>query len=263
MANYFDLVKMPTFSTDDAVQLTGNLKTAQSLLRRLVRRGLVRKVRSQLYAPVDAGTNQVIASRFQIATGIDRRCYVSHHSAFEYYGLANQVFYDVYVSSVTRFSSFEFEGWTYRRVPSKSEDGVVTPRDSLGVRVTDLERTVVDNIKDFERIGGLDELVACLDALPYLESQRLLHYLSGYGSQVLYQKAGYFLERYRDTLRLPDRFFDECLRRMGKSTRYLLSERGQDNVYDRRWQLVVPRGLFGSGGVASHSRRTPALQSTR
>lgn len=248
MADYFDLVKMPTFSTNDVVGLTGNLKAAQSLLRRLLSRGLVKKVRSQLYAPVDAGTNQVIASRFQIATAINRYCYVSHHSAFEYYGLANQVFYDVYVSSVVRFSNFEFEGWTYKRVPSKSEDGVVTPRDSIGVRVTDLERTVVDSIKDFEKIGGLDELLACLDALPFLESQKLLHYLAGYRSQVLYQKAGFLLERYRDTLRLPGKFFDECLRGMGKSTRYLLSERSSDSSYSKRWQLVVPRSLLENGG---------------
>jgi predicted transcriptional regulator of viral defense system len=248
VADYFDLVKMPTFSTNDAVELAGNLKAAQSLLRRLMGRGLVKKVRSQLYAPVSPGTDRVIASRFQVASAINQRAYVSHHTALEYYGVANQVFYDVYVSSASRFPSFAFEGWTYRRVPSRFEDGVVTPRNTTGVRITDLERTVVDSIRDFEKIGGLDELLSCLGALTFLDVEGLLRYLGKYDSQVLYQKTGYILEHYRDALKLSDSFFSECMRKTGRSTRYLLSHPLQGGVYDGRWQLVVPQGLFEVGG---------------
>lgn len=248
MADYFDLVRMPTFSTNDVAEITGNLKTAQSLLRRLAKKGLVRKVRSQLYAPVQAGTGQVIASRFQIATAVNPSAYVSHHTAFEYYGLANQVFYDVYVSSTSRFPSFQFEGWTFRRVPSKLDDGVVVPRTSQGVKVTDLERTVVDSVKDFEKIGGLEELLSCLSSVTYLDGETLLHYLDRYNSQVLYQKIGYLLEHYRQGLKLTDSFFDKCLLKTGRSTRYLLSRPAENGVYDRRWQLVVPRDLFRDGG---------------
>ena len=49
--------------------------------------------------------------------------------------------------------------------------GVVEPRTTQGVRVTDLERTVIDSIKDFEKIGGLEELMNCLSLVHYLSRQ--------------------------------------------------------------------------------------------
>jgi hypothetical protein len=42
-------------------------------------------------------------------------------------------------------------------VVSKLKKGVVEPKNTSGVRVTNLERTVIDNIKDFKKIGGFEE----------------------------------------------------------------------------------------------------------
>ncbi|MEG0107282.1 MAG: hypothetical protein RR705_00310 [Lachnospiraceae bacterium] len=39
---------------------------------------------------------------------ITESAYISHHTAIEYHGMPDQVFYDVYVSSKTRFHDFEF-----------------------------------------------------------------------------------------------------------------------------------------------------------
>lgn len=36
-----------------------------------------------------------VANRFQIASAIHSSSYVSHHSAFEYYGITDQTYYDV------------------------------------------------------------------------------------------------------------------------------------------------------------------------
>ncbi|MGV8147179.1 MAG: hypothetical protein ACLKAK_12080 [Alkaliphilus sp.] len=51
--------------------------------------------------------------------------YISHHSAFEYYGLANQVFYEVYVSSETKFQKFDFGKVTFKYIASRMKEGVV------------------------------------------------------------------------------------------------------------------------------------------
>src|SRR5690554_5774601 len=132
-----------------------------------MKKGLVKKIRSNMYSCVNPATDQVMASRFQIACASSKSAYLSHHSAFEYYGLANQVYYEVYISSETRFRDFEFEGVRYKYVASKINDGVIEPKNSEGIRVTDLERTVVDSIKDFEKIGGFEELLNCLSAIHY------------------------------------------------------------------------------------------------
>jgi predicted transcriptional regulator of viral defense system len=95
--------------------------------------------------------------QYAIASRAAPDAYVAYHSAFEYHGLANQVYYDVFVATQSRFREFEHDGITYRRVQSPYEDGIEAKAD--GVRVTDLERTVVDGIGNFEKSGGLEELL--------------------------------------------------------------------------------------------------------
>ena len=41
----------------------------------------------------------------------------------EYYGITDQVYYDVYVASETSFREFEFDGYTRRYVASKDSGG--------------------------------------------------------------------------------------------------------------------------------------------
>lgn len=104
--------------------------------------------------------------------------------------------YEVYVSSFKRFTDFKFEGMTYKCITSKIDLGVVYPRNTQGIRVTSLERTVVDSIKDFEKIGGLEELLNCISSVPYLDEKQIIKYLAAYGIQFLYQKTEHFEGEY-------------------------------------------------------------------
>jgi hypothetical protein len=93
-----------------------------------------------------------------------------------------------------------------------------------------------------EKVGGLEELLSSLEMLPYLDPAKLSSYLVCYGKQVLYQKTGYLLSQFNQTLRLPESFFAECEAHVGKSVRYLDQDLPDaDKAYDRRWRLVVPR----------------------
>jgi predicted transcriptional regulator of viral defense system len=114
------------------------------------------------------------------------------------------VFYEIYVSSEKRFDDFEFNGITYKYVSSKISSGVIEPKNTQGIRVTTLERTVVDSIKDFEKIGGLEELLNCIESISHLNENKLIKYLDAYNLQFLYQKAGFLLEHYKDQLQLSD-----------------------------------------------------------
>lgn len=244
MKGFSELAKLTVFSVADVEAMAGNVHTARSMLARLMDKGFVRKIRSNMYSAVNQSTDGVVASKYQIACAINDSAYLTHHTAFEFYGLANQVYYEVYAASGPRFRDFEFEGITYRRVAPRIDLGVVEPRITQGVRVTNLERTVIDSINDFEKIGGFDELLNCLSLVHYLDEAKLKAYLDAYGVQALYQKAGYLLEYFRDEMHLNQEFIAYCKNQVGKSTRYLLKEAKHGGKYVRDWGLVVPEGLF-------------------
>lgn len=242
---FTELAKHPVFSIDDVRKLVGNVKTAYTQLDRLMKRDLVKKIRKNIYSVVNPTTGQLVATRYQIACAITDTAYISHHSAFEYYGLANQVFYEMYVSSETKFNHFEYAYVTYKYVASRMKEGVVEAKNTTGVRITDLERTVVDSIRDFNKIGGLEELLNCLEGVHYLDEKKLKRYLNIYNTQGLYQRVGYLLAHYRKEMQLSKAFIEYCKGRVGKSRRYLVGEAKGDSLYNSEWKLMVPKRLFG------------------
>lgn len=241
---YNQLAKYPVFTINEVEKLTGNSKTAYSQLDRLMKKGLIKKVRKNIYSAVNPVTSQIVATRYQIACAITDTAYISHHSAFEYYGLANQVFYEVYVSSETKFNTFEHDHVTYKYVASRMQEGTVKAKNTTGVRITDLERTVIDSIRDYNKIGGFEELLKCLEGIHYLDEAKLLRYLKVYNTQGLYQRVGYLLQHYQKEVQVSNDFINCCKGKIGKSRRYLLNEFIDGSTYNREWDLMVPKGLF-------------------
>ena len=238
------LAKYPVFTIDDVKKLAGNEKTAYSQLNRLMKKDLVKKIRKNIYSVVNPATGQTVATRYQIACAINKTAYISHHSAFEYYGLANQVFNEVYVSSESKFNQFEYDYITYKYVASRMEEGIVEAKNTTGVRITDMERTVIDSIHDFYKIGGFEELLNCLEGINYLDEKKLKRYLEIFDIQGLYQRVGYLLNHYRKDFQLSKEFIEYCKSKVGNSKRYLVNESKEESYYNSEWGLMVPIGLF-------------------
>lgn len=87
-------------------------------------------------------TERSIPNRFQVASHITEDSFVSHYSAFEFYGYANQAFYDVYFSTEKEVRSFDYDGPNYQPVLWRGNNSIMEMNN--GVRVTSLERTVIE-----------------------------------------------------------------------------------------------------------------------
>ena len=242
MKYYEQLLEKGCFTWNDISEMVGNRNSASDLIQNYLRKGYIQSVKRNLYVAINLADGEPVVNRYVIASNVTESAYISHHTALEYYGCTNQVFYDVYVSSNTKFNTFEFNGLTYRYLMSRINDGIVKKTD--GTRVTDLERTVIDSINDFEKIGGLEELLRSLQMIPYTNEENLLRYLKSYDKQVLFQKTGYILEQFKDSLKISETFFQACKAEILKSVRYLY--RGMEkekSVYNKKWRLYVPEQL--------------------
>lgn len=239
---YFELLKKPVFKMEDVNIFYNNMDSARSAIKRLMKEGMVAKIRNNMYTCISGETGAPVANRFQIASQITPTSYVSHHTAMEYYGITDQVYYEVYVSSETSFRDFTFNGYTYRFVMSKSLEGIDKLPYSGGVAVTNLERTIVDSIKDMDKISGIEEVVQNMESVHRMQEKRLLKYLELYQNQFLYQKMGYLLSQHKEQMGLSDVFFEKCKEEIGKSKRYLTRDQ-EGGSYDDTWKLVVPDDL--------------------
>ena len=239
---YFELAKHPVFTVKDVNKYYKKIDSARSAIKYLMANGKAVKIRNGLYTCISAENGGPIANRFQIASSISDSSYVSHHTAMEYYGVTDQVFYEVYVSSDTRFHDFTFDGYTYHFVKSRLSEGIDSPAYSGGIRVTDKERSLIDCIKDFNKIAGLEELIAIINSISNISEEKLLYYLRLYDNQFLYQKSGLLLQPFSKSLGLSSAFFDICREHIGKSKRYLTHDDNEAR-YNIEWKLVIPNNL--------------------
>lgn len=229
------------FNKGDLISQFESDKQYENWLAKMLYAKKITQIRKGLYALLD-NNGFALCSKFEIATKISADSFVAYHSALEYYGVANQVFNDVYVGSSTRFNSFVFNDVEYicRTVSLFKQVMFIA---SANVKVTSLERAVIDCIDKIELAGGIDELLNALDQIRVLDEDKLLEVLKMYGKTFLYQKAGYILEHFKSELGLTDDFFDICKRQIKNKTYYFLQDEYKKISFNSKWLLVAPTDL--------------------
>lgn len=249
MNNYEKVLSLKVFNNEDIFKLTNNLNTSYSMLRNLLLSEKIKKVKKDLYTVCDIESKNVIADQYMIASKIKEDSYVCYHSALEYYGIKNQVFYDVYVSSKKRFTNFEFDGYYYNYIKSRHDFGILK---SDSVRVTDKERTFIDCINKTELAGGNEELIICLELIGKLKGNKILEYLKYYNSKKLYAKVGFMLELLNDVVGVEKDIIEKCKENINDKRYYFNKEtQKSDNKYFSDWNLIVPK-IFLTRGELLH-----------
>lgn len=236
MKYYEQMLELGCFNKSKIIELTGTDAAAKSILYDYQKKGYIEKVKRDLYVVISLETKQPVLSRYQIGSQLYPDAVISHHSAFEVFGYANQVFYEVYVETESRFRDFEYNRiWYYHMRKNICKDVVTNGK----LRVTGIEQTIVDSIKDFNKIAGLEEVLRCIMLVPGVREDKLLEAISAYNNMFLYQKCGYILEQLQDDLGLSNSFFEYLSRHVTDSKRYLIKENRQ-NVWNPKWKLYVP-----------------------
>ena len=250
MKFYFEMMKKPVFTSEDIATFYTNKKSGNNYVLKLVSEGYVERIRKNLYTCISPETGLPIANKYQIASAITDTSFVSHHTALEYYGVTDQVYYDVYVSSATRFKEFEYDGYAYKCVVTNHLEGVVNPPMTNGIRVSEIEKTLIDSLKDMDKIAGIEEVLSAIELLPTLDEKNILAHLEKYENQFLYQKIGFVLTQYKNQFNLSKEFFNECKKRAGKSKRYLTKDT-KCTTWNKKWKLMIPDNMFNlkNGGI--------------
>jgi predicted transcriptional regulator of viral defense system len=244
MKIYEKLLKLGVFTLNDVINIYGNRNSAASAIKALLKSGLASRIKKNLYVCNNIETKTPVADKFKIGSSITENAYISHHSALEFHGVGHQLFFEVYVSSNLVFKPFEFDGISYKYSKSKTMEGVETYATNRGLRVTNLERTIIDCLNELDKAGGLEELLRNLSVITFLDAEKLMKYLKLYDIQFLFQKTGYILEYFRKELKLPDSFIDFCHDNIGKSKRYFGEKSDKDLVYNSKWRIFVNKNLF-------------------
>jgi predicted transcriptional regulator of viral defense system len=114
------------------------------------------------------------------------------------------------------------------------------PRDGATVRVTTLERTLVDVLDAPRHGGGWEEIWRSLESVEFFDLDAVIDYTFKLASAVTVAKVGFYLEQHREELMVEDHHLDRLRVRAPRGPMYLERGKREPGKLLSRWNLVVP-----------------------
>lgn len=233
----------------------------QALLDYHVGAGNLIRIKRGLFAvvPATSNTERFIANPLLVAGKITDDSIISHHSALRFHGVAQSIRRSVtFTTRHKDIKPFEFQNSIFQPVLASKllleagrADTLVSMEDYQGgrIKVTSIERTVVDCIDRFDLAGGLEEVLRSCDNLLGLDEAELVKYLRLLGNRTTIAKVGFFVEAI-GLVHNPDMM--ELLRDyLPKAPTYLFRDDRQGKLV-KRWNLIVPVSIIEKRWEKNH-----------
>ena len=215
------------------------------VLKWLTDKNKIKKLKGGLYATINPLTKDIFANKYEIATALYSDAAVAYHSALEFHGLGNQVYSDVHVISSKRYSPADIDGLEYVFFKTDYKEGISEYEQNTTIRVTELERTVVDCIDRIDVAGGLEEVFTALSAINYCDESKLLKHLQNYDKKFLYKKAGYFFSVLKPKY-LSEDFYQKCKENISNRDDDIREHKSLNSKYIKEWKLYVPAKIVNT-----------------
>lgn len=229
--------------------------TSNTLLRKHVASGRLLRVRRGVYAVVPRGSDSKTAAvdPYQVATKLTDGAVVAYHAALQFHGKAYSVSRRFHYFAPHRSRRFSFRGMEFVavQVPPSLRDmhdigGGVLERPHAGgvVRVTTLERTLVDLFDSPDKGGSWEELWRSLEMVEFFDLDAVIEYARKLGSAVAAARVGFFLEQHREPLMVEEEHLAKLRELAPKEPRYF-DPRRRTGKYLSAWNLIVPEQVLG------------------
>ena len=228
---------------------------SKAALQQHLRAGHLLHVRRGLYAVVPRGASaeNLPVDPFLLASRLSPDAVVAYHAALQLHGRAHSLSRRVTYLTCTRAKRCEFRGTefvpvpvppTLRRLTDMGGGLVEVTRNGLPVRVTTLERTLVDVLDAPRHGGGWEEIWRSLESVEFFDVDAVIDYALKLGSAVTVAKVGFFLEQHREELMLEESHLKRLEQHAPSQPMYLERSKRESGKLLNRWNLVVPERVW-------------------
>ena len=228
--------------------------TSNALLSWHLAKGRLSRVRRGLYAsvPVSAPPKGWVPDPYLVTTKLRPDAVVAYHSALSFHGKAYSLWSRHQYLTADRPRPFTFRGQEFVgvQVPlairhlSDFGGGVkVLPHAGGEVRVTTLERCMVDLLHAPQHGGGWEEIWRSLEMVEFLDLDVVGEYALLMGSALTAARVGFFLEQHRAEWMVEEKHLDLLRRHAPKQPQYLDARRASGTLVSP-WNLIVPADVL-------------------
>ena len=110
----------------------------------------------------------------------------------------------------------------------------------MAIRVTAVERTIVDALHRPDLAGGVEEILKSLDLVRYLDPGKVADYVELLDNGSLASVSGWWLEKQRAALEVTDDVLARLRARLPRSKHYALGAKPGHAVLVEPWRVLLP-----------------------
>lgn len=191
------------FTFHEALTLTDtNYYATANLLTNMVKRGILTRIKRGIYLIMVIGSENTQLKNWPIIArelaGKDLY-YISYYSAMRIHGMTSHPLFDVYLTLPTRKKDKKLSDVTYHFIYSKKEHfwGMMThwATKQEQVRVSDLERTIMDGLDQPGLSGGITEVARGIWAKQKnISLEKIGQYAKKFKTKAAIKRLGFILE---------------------------------------------------------------------
>lgn len=227
-----------------------SVNTSNALLQSHVGSGRLVRVRRGLYAAVQRGSGSV--DPYLVATKLADDAVVAYHGALQFHGRAYSLSRRFHYLTRSKARPFSFAGSDFvpvqvaKRLRARPDlgGGILEERHAGGtVRVTCLERALVDVLDAPDKGGGWEEVWRSLELVEFFDLDGVIEYTKRLGTAITAARVGFFLDQQREALMVDDQHLEDLRKLIPQGPCYLDPGRLPGKLVPE-WNLVVPEQIL-------------------
>lgn len=243
----------PVFRRDEYAAAVGRRaadKVVTVMLAQHLKAGNIKRMTRGVFASVPAHgfASSWTVDRFLAASRLRSDAVIAYHSALELHGCAYTDAPDVQAISPQAPAVVGTPDFSCRflRLPNGYEgprDTTNIDRAGLGVKLTSLERTIVDCFDRPDMAGGAEELMNSLALVARVRTGPLVQQAQALGNASACGALGWWLEREQERLAAPAAALAALRQLKPNHPQYVLGAKAGDARFVAAWNILVPAEL--------------------
>jgi predicted transcriptional regulator of viral defense system len=249
----------PVFTSSDFWQylFSRNIgkRTQDALINYYRKTGRIINIKRGLYATVPAGSTPetFTVDPYLLASKLTPDAVISHLSVLGFFGNIYSI-RNMFTYSASRpvdilaFQAHSFKGTRFPKTLVDREEEMfevrIEERAGMNLRVTTLERALVDILDRPELCGSWEEIWRSLESIDFFDLDKVLEYVLLIGNSTTTAKVGFFLEQHREELMVEDHYLEKLGKLRPRNPHYFSRTRREPGIFVSKWNLVVPEEVL-------------------
>ncbi|MBN1547752.1 MAG: type IV toxin-antitoxin system AbiEi family antitoxin domain-containing protein [Syntrophaceae bacterium] len=232
---------------------SGNPNARKSLLTYYRKQGWIIPIRRGLYATVPASgdSRSSPVDLYLVAAKLTPDAVLAYHTALEFHGKAYSVHTRLHYLSANKSMPLTFQGHKFIRAQmpptlvTKGEEmfGVIRRnRSGIDLRVTSLERTLVNVLDRPDLASGWEEIWRSLESIEFFNLDQVIAYVLLLDNATA--KVKFFLEQHKEVLMVDDVHLKPLRRLRPRRPHYFVRSKRDDCRWVGDWNLMIPEEIL-------------------